>query len=96
LFVTVDTDHVADEVGTNKKCARETVDALVDDALSGQLAAPRHSRQHLDRLLDQRVPHRIGAPGWNTIDQFERDTGRKLGRTRVKLTNLDALFRVAH
>lgn len=82
-------------IGTNKKCARETVDALLNDAIGGHLTAPLRDRDHIDRLLNQRAPNRIGVHGWNLIDQHERNTGRQQGRPRVKLTSTTDMHRAA-
>ena len=77
-------------IGTNRRCARETVACLLEDAAAGLLpVAP--DRSALDALLRRRQPVALGYPEWARIDTAERLQGRRTGRPRVKLTTVDAL-----
>ncbi len=83
-------------IGTNKKDAQETVDALLED-----LAADTHLRpsdpdsQAIEDLLRERVPALVTYEGWSEIDRHEQALGEPHGRPRVKLTRIDELLRVA-
>jgi ferredoxin/flavodoxin---NADP+ reductase len=79
-------------IGTNKKCAHETVDNLLEDLADGRLAEPQYSAQDLDRLLAERTPQRVDYAGWERIDAHERLGGEAQGRPRVKLTSRDDLL----
>jgi ferredoxin--NADP+ reductase len=79
-------------IGTNKKCAHETVDNLLEDLADGRLAEPQYSAQDLDRLLAERTPQRVDYAGWERIDAHERLAGEAQGRPRVKLTSRDELL----
>jgi ferredoxin--NADP+ reductase len=81
-------------IGTNKRCARETVGCLLDDVANG-LVPPAPERAALLALLDDRRPNRFGYAGWSRIDVAERLAGRGSGRPRVKFTDADALRRAA-
>jgi ferredoxin/flavodoxin---NADP+ reductase len=74
-------------IGTNKKCAYETVDNLLEDLAAGRLPEPHRSRHRLDGLLAERTPERVDYAGWERIDMHERRTGEAQGRPRVKLTS---------
>lgn len=79
-------------IGTNKKCARDTVRALLDDADAGRLSTDRS----LDRFavaarLRQRSRDVVDLTGWNAIDLSERRGGRAEGRPRHKLTRVPEL-----
>jgi ferredoxin--NADP+ reductase len=81
-------------IGTNRRCARETIACLLEDAAAGLLpVAP--DRRGLDILLRQRQPVTLGYPEWSRIDTAERLAGRSTGRPRIKLTCLDALQNAA-
>jgi ferredoxin--NADP+ reductase len=89
-------------IGTNKKDAQETVDAMLAD-LSGDAAAPS-SNAHtpatpdagaIEALLRARQPQLITYADWEAIDRHERALGEPAGRPRVKLTRIDELLRVA-
>jgi ferredoxin--NADP+ reductase len=83
-------------IGTNKKDAQETVDALLED-----LAADRHLQpsepdpEAIERLLAERVPALVTYEGWSEIDRHEQSLGEPHGRPRVKLTRIEQLLRVA-
>jgi ferredoxin--NADP+ reductase len=79
-------------IGTNKKCAHETVDNLLEDLAAGRLPEPRRSAQDLDGLLAERTPQRVDYAGWERIDAHERLAGEAQGRPRVKLTSRDELL----
>jgi len=72
-------------IGTNKKCANETVTALLADLEAGKLNAP--SADDLDALLEQRCRDRIDYAGWERIDAHERALGEPQGRPRVKIVH---------
>lgn len=82
-------------IGTNKACAAETVDKLVDDFHSGRLAAPGGGRQDLRRLVAERRPESIDYDGWKAIDAHERRLGRESGRPRVKLVDTASMIEIA-
>jgi ferredoxin--NADP+ reductase len=78
-------------IGTNKKDATETVEALLEDARAGRLARA-DSTQSLERLLDERGVNYVEHEGWQAIDAAERGAGEPLGRPRVKLTAWERLL----
>ena len=82
-------------IGTNKKCALETVEQLLSDARDGRLASRIRSRGSLERLVAQRVTHVTDTAGWERIDRHERDAGAATGRARAKVTSFDEFERIA-
>jgi len=85
-------------IGTNKKDAQETVDAMFADLRSGKGA--RHVPESPDAaaveaLLRSKAPELITYAGWEAIDRHERALGERAGRPRVKLTRIEAMLRVA-
>ncbi len=97
-------------IGTNKKDAQETVDAIFADlgaptsASSNGTAADGPANGHapsrpdaaeLEALLRSRQPQLVPYHGWQAIDRHERALGEPSGRPRVKLTRIDELLRVA-
>lgn len=80
-------------IGSNKRCARETVGNLVADVLS-TVIAPAPARAEFDRLLQSRQPNVIDFQGWQRIDEAERLAGHRAGRPRVKLTSDAAMLRI--
>jgi ferredoxin/flavodoxin---NADP+ reductase len=79
-------------IGTNKKDAVETVDALLADARAGLLSAPQDG--DLETLLRERDVQFVEYAGWQAIDAAERAGGEPLGRPRVKLTGWGDLLDV--
>jgi ferredoxin--NADP+ reductase len=88
-------------IGTNKKDAQETVDAMLADLLkAGDAATVAHRPQSPDpaaveSLLRVRQPDLVTYDGWTEIDRYERALGEPAGRPRVKLTRIEEMLRVA-
>jgi ferredoxin/flavodoxin---NADP+ reductase len=85
-------------IGTNKKDAQETVDAIFADAAAE--GAGLHTPQSpdgaaIERLLRARQPELVTYDGWASIDRHERSLGEAAGRPRVKLTRIEEMLRVA-
>jgi ferredoxin--NADP+ reductase len=85
-------------IGTNKKDAQETVNAILADAAPGGdgLNAPSSPDANaVERLLRERQPELVTYDGWTSIDRHERSRGESAGRPRVKLTRIEEMLRVA-
>jgi ferredoxin/flavodoxin---NADP+ reductase len=82
-------------IGTNKKCALDTVRVLTQDLAAGLLATPLHGAPAVEALLRSRRPDLIGYADWETIDAHELAAGERAGRPRVKLTRVDEMVDVA-
>jgi ferredoxin/flavodoxin---NADP+ reductase len=83
-------------IGTNKKDAQETVDALLEDLAHGTHLHPPHpAPEAIEGLLEERVAHLVTYEGWEAIDRHEQSLGEPHGRPRVKLTRIDELLRAA-
>nr|AAL02421.1 adrenodoxin reductase [Frankia sp. EuIK1] len=87
-------------IGTNKKCAGETVARLLADVADGTLR--RHDRGvafdpvgEIDTWLRGRQPHLVTEQGWRLIDAAERSLGESAGRPRVKHVLTDELLDIA-
>jgi ferredoxin--NADP+ reductase len=72
-------------IGTNKKCAQETVDLLLHDVADGVLNTPLREPQQLLETLKERGVHVTDYAAWEAVDAHERGAGEPLGRPRVKL-----------
>ena len=94
-------------IGTNKKDAQETVDAILAD-LSPLIEGPSGNgsaaglhlpsnavAEQVEGLLRSRQPDLITYSGWEAIDRHERALGEPAGRPRVKLTRIEQLLEVA-
>jgi ferredoxin--NADP+ reductase len=78
-------------IGANRDCARETVDALLDDAAAGRLPTPPRRIQDFAGLVRQRRPDALGLRQWRAVDRAERARGEASGRPRVKLATVPEL-----
>jgi ferredoxin--NADP+ reductase len=81
-------------IGSNKACARETVEQMMADAGAGATLEPRTDREAVNRLLASRGVRYITYPEWLKIDAYEVEMGRREGRPRVKLTELEDFLKV--
>jgi ferredoxin--NADP+ reductase len=94
-------------IGTNKKDAQETVDAILADLTpsgNGTATAAAHAGAHVpetpdvatvEALLRSRQPELVTYSGWEAIDRRERALGEPAGRPRVKLTRIEELLQAA-
>ena len=82
-------------IGTNKKCALETVQCLLEDSKAGRLERGEMAGESLETLLDQRKPGWVAMGDWKRIDKRERSAGADQGRHRVKMTSWDKLLEAA-
>jgi ferredoxin/flavodoxin---NADP+ reductase len=82
-------------IGTNKSCAQQTVERLVDDFNAGRLRDPAGSPPALDKLVRARQPAVVDAAGWRAIDTAEVARGQQADRPRNKFTSVDEMLAVA-
>jgi ferredoxin--NADP+ reductase len=82
-------------IGTNKKDAQETVNALLADLEAGKLPEPAGEVDDLIAELHERHPDVVDYSGWELIDEHERKAGEPTGRPRVKLTRTEELLGIA-
>ena len=79
-------------IGTNKKDAAETVQAVLADAESGVIGGRGSPAVAVDGLLAERGIDAVVYEGWEAIDAAERARGEPQGRPRIKLTSWDDLL----
>jgi ferredoxin/flavodoxin---NADP+ reductase len=83
-------------IGTNKKCATETVARIVEDRDAGRLdGPPRPGAAAVEAWLRERAPGLVGWTGWTAIDAHETAAGAPHGRPRIKLVRVADMRAVA-
>ena len=83
-------------IGTNKKCATDTVSELLHDVTTKHLATPSNpDPAAIDALVRERVPNVVDWAAWQAIDAAETAAGEPQGRPRVKLVTYDGLYDAA-
>jgi ferredoxin--NADP+ reductase len=85
-------------IGTNKKDAQETVDAIFADMAAQNGAGHRPEApdaRAVEELLRERQPQLVSYAGWEAIDRVERARGESAGRPRVKVTSIEEMLRIA-
>ena len=87
-------------IGTNKKDAQETVDAMFADLAASQQRPVAHrprqpDAEAIEALLRERQPELVSYAGWEAIDRHERALGEPAGRPRVKVTSIEEMLRIA-
>ena len=82
-------------IGTNKSCALQTVQRLVDDFNAGLLRDPIDKPSALDALVAERQPAVVDAAGWRAIDAAEVSRGSLGDRPRNKFTSVADMLAVA-
>ncbi len=88
-------------IGTNKKDAQQTVDAILADVAASvngdaPLLAPESTDPAaVESMLIARQPDLVPYEGWLSIDRHERALGEPSNRPRVKLTRIEEMLRIA-
>ncbi len=82
-------------IGTNKSCALQTVQQLVDDFNARRLRDPADKPSALDAMVRARQPDVVDAIGWQAIDAAEVSRGNLSDRPRIKFTSIDDMLAVA-
>ena len=84
-------------IGTNKKDATETVEALLADAAAGILPTPERPDPAAPfELLAERGVEPVTYAGWEALDAAERGAGEPRGKPRVKLLTWEELLAAAN
>jgi ferredoxin/flavodoxin---NADP+ reductase len=79
-------------IGTNKKCATETVTALLEDAPADETLG---ERPDIAAALRERGVPFVDWAGWLRIEAREHELGAAEGRKRVKIVDRDELLAAA-
>jgi ferredoxin--NADP+ reductase len=84
-------------IGTNKKDAQETVDALFADLGAGNVPEPELASDAgaIEELLAARKPDHVTFSGWQAIDAAEVARGEPHGRPRVKFCRTEEMLEAA-
>ncbi|MBA4085955.1 MAG: 4Fe-4S ferredoxin [Kytococcus sp.] len=82
-------------IGTNRSCAAETVQSIIDDLDAGVVPTQGGTGADLEGLLADRGLAPIDGTGWRRIDAAERARGSARGAPRSKITDVRALAEVA-
>jgi ferredoxin--NADP+ reductase len=76
-------------IGTNKACAVETVNLLLEDLAENGLPTPENpAADAADALVRSRQPLVFDFEDWKKLDELETGKGSALGRPRVKFTTV--------
>ncbi len=81
-------------IGTNKTCAQETVERVLDDLDSGAVPEPVGTPSSIAAVVRGRRPDLVDRDGWRAIDTEERRRGAARGRPRAKIVDVDEMVQV--
>jgi len=79
-------------IGTNKPDSIETAESLLSDFHEGKLDAQIASRAALEAVLNERGIRFVTFSDWQRLDALEQAAGAKLGRPRLKFTDVDVML----
>ena len=80
-------------IGTNKACAKDTVELALADLAT--LPAPATETSDLDAMLASRGARVVDYDAWRKVDSAELERGKSLGKVRDKLANVDDMLAIA-
>ncbi len=80
-------------IGTNKRCAADTVARILEDVAAGRVKAPTApDPDAIVDLLARRGVQAVTQAGWLAIDEHELERGGATGRPRVKVVSRERLL----
>ena len=80
-------------IGTNKGCAIESVQCMLEDAKAGKMLKPTEpTAEAADRCVREHQPACFSYGDWRKLDEHEINLGKEAGRPRVKLTTVDSML----
>ncbi|MFD9664255.1 FAD-dependent oxidoreductase [Rhodococcus sp. NPDC059968] len=82
-------------IGTNKKCASDTVARILEDFENSRLDVPISSAEDLEAIVTTRNPDVLNFAGWTKIDVAEKANGELRGRPRLKFTDIESMLAAA-
>ncbi len=83
-------------IGTNKTDSAETVKCVIEDISNDKLNKPQDTdTDSIERLLKERNDKFISYEQWQKVDKSEVQQGQKLGRPRLKYTDVDEILDIA-
>ncbi|OZE93158.1 ferredoxin [Rhodococcus sp. 14-2686-1-2] len=80
-------------IGTNRYCAAETVETVIEDFVEGRLLTPDSNPDEFEVFVRQRRPGALDVHAWREIDRHERRAGVTAGRPRVKMVDAELVRR---
>jgi len=82
-------------IGTNKGCAIETVQCMLEDIKAGNVLKPKHpTADAVEQFIAQRQPAFFSYDHWRSLDEHELSLGKEAGRPRVKFTSVESMLEV--
>jgi len=79
-------------IGTNKTDSAQTVALMIEDINSNNTFDPENPTfDKIVELIKERNPEYVDYEDWLNIDQEEKTKGEKVGRPRVKFTNIEEI-----
>ncbi|RFA36936.1 molybdopterin dinucleotide-binding protein [Alkalilimnicola ehrlichii] len=78
-------------IGSNRQCATESVQRLLDDLGS---SLPPLAEAEIETLLAARRVDTVSLADWRLLDQHEQALGRAEGRTRRKIVHIEEMLAV--
>ncbi len=80
-------------IGTNKPCAQESVNMLLEDMQAGKVFSPEApAPEAVEALLRERGVRYVTYDDWRILDQLEVERGKAAGRPRVKFTSVEEML----
>lgn len=83
-------------IGTNRYCAAETVENVIEDFVEGRLRTPESNPHEFDVFIQERRPGALDVHAWREVDRYERRMGGTTGRPRVKMVDADEIRHFVH
>jgi ferredoxin--NADP+ reductase len=80
-------------IGTNKPCAAETVDCMLEDLEAGAILSPEAPDQaSAEESVRRGQPDFFSWAAWKHIQELEDAKGKEQGRPRVKFTTVEEML----
>jgi ferredoxin--NADP+ reductase len=80
-------------IGTNKPCAGETVECMMEDLAAGSVLQPANPGvEAAEAMVRAAKPQFVSWEDWKRLDEIEIARGQELGRPRLKFTRIEDML----
>jgi ferredoxin--NADP+ reductase len=81
-------------IGTNKRCAHDTVRMVIQDMVARRLDVAISHEPAVDEWVREVQPELVTYADWESLDRHEQELGQRANRPRAKLTRVSDMLDV--
>jgi len=81
-------------IGTNRWCAEETVDAIIEDIKKGLTVITEKNAEEVKDKLKRQGIQLVSFDDWKSIEREENRRGKNAGKPSEKITSVEEMLKI--